>query len=141
MSRKIEGTATWTWHEEAGGAWYVALEGRAVPPYLRQITVEAIVDVGSDGRVAGIEIVDALPPPPEGRVVSAAPDEAFDAWIDTLNDDVVQGEYGYEPGEFTVYPELWRPLYDEGLSPAAAFKRALDAFDRALDAFDKERSA
>ena len=75
MSRKIEGTATWTWHEEAGGAWYVALDGRAVPPYLRQITVEAIVDVGSDGRVAGIKIIDALPPPPEGRVVSAAPDD------------------------------------------------------------------
>ena len=82
MSRKIEGTATWTWHEEAGGAWYVALDGRAVPPYLRQITVEAIVDVGSDGRVAGIKIIDALPPPPEGRVVSAAPDDLAGLKVD-----------------------------------------------------------
>ena len=87
MSRKIEGTATWTWHEEAGGAWYVALDGRAVPPYLRQITVEAIVDVGSDGRVAGIKIIDALPPPPEGRVVSAAPDDLAGRVRDAVRDE------------------------------------------------------
>jgi hypothetical protein len=54
---------------------------------------------------------------------------AFDTWIDTLREDVVQDEYGYEPGEFTVYPELWRPLFREGLTPSQAFKRALDSFD------------
>lgn len=37
----------------------------------------------------------------------------FDRWIDELTNDVVQGEYGYEPGEFTVYPSQWRPLYKE----------------------------
>lgn len=55
----------------------------------------------------------------------------FDRWIDSLNEDVVQGEYGYEPGEFTVYPDEWRALYKEGLTPAQAFKQALDAFAEA----------
>lgn len=54
-------------------------------------------------------------------------DDAFDEWITTLREEVIQGEYGYEEGEFAVHPELWRGLYDEGLTPAQAFKRALDA--------------
>ena len=54
----------------------------------------------------------------------------FDEWITALNLDVIQDEYGYEEGEFTVFPDMWRPLYDEGLTPAAAFKRALDAMER-----------
>ena len=64
-------------------------------------------------------------------------DPAFDRWMRELNEDVIQGEYGYEEGEFTAYPELWRPLYDEGLTPAAAFKRALDAYGQARE--DEER--
>ena len=52
----------------------------------------------------------------------------FDEWLWKLGTDVLQEEFGYEPGEFTVYPEHWRPLYDEGLSPRAAWQRALDAF-------------
>lgn len=54
--------------------------------------------------------------------------DKFDAWIDELAEDVIEGEYGYERGEFTVYPDHWRSLYDEGLTPSQAFKRALDAF-------------
>lgn len=51
----------------------------------------------------------------------------FDAWIVTLEEDVVEGEYGYEPGEFTVYPGHWRPMWVEGLTPSQAFKRACEA--------------
>ena len=54
-------------------------------------------------------------------------DEPFDIWIGELEQEVIQGSYGYEPGEFTVYPDMWRPLFDEGITPAEAFKRALDA--------------
>ena len=54
-------------------------------------------------------------------------DESFDAWIRNLDEGVIQGEHGYERGEFTVFPELWRPLYAEGLTPAQAWQRALDA--------------
>ena len=55
-------------------------------------------------------------------------DPKFRAWIRTLDEDVIQGEYGYEQGEFTVYAEHWHPHYLEGLTPAQSFKRALDAF-------------
>jgi len=55
-------------------------------------------------------------------------EDSFDLWIDTLEIDVIQFEFGYEPGEFTVYPAHWRPLYDEGLTPRAAWQRALDGF-------------
>jgi hypothetical protein len=54
-------------------------------------------------------------------------DPKFDAWMDTLNEDVIQGEFGYEPGEFNATPALWHPLYAEGLTPLAAFNRALAA--------------
>lgn len=55
------GTATWTLDREYG-LWYVALDGRHPPPYLRQIHVEAIIDVAADGTVAGIEIIDGKMP-------------------------------------------------------------------------------
>ena len=51
----------------------------------------------------------------------------FDDWITELEEDVIQNEYGYEPGEFSVYPDHWKPLYQEGLSPGEAWQRALDA--------------
>lgn len=50
----------------------------------------------------------------------------FDRWIWELDEDVIQGEFGYEPGEFTVYTSHWRQLYDEGWTPAQAWQRALD---------------
>lgn len=54
-------------------------------------------------------------------------EDPFDQWIETLDEEVIQGEYGYERGEFTVYPDHWRGMFDEGLTPLQAFKRALDA--------------
>lgn len=51
----------------------------------------------------------------------------FEDWIETLEIEVIQGEYGYEVGEFNVTPANWRPLFEEGLSPLDAFKRALNA--------------
>ena len=58
-------------------------------------------------------------------------DEQFEQWINELREDVIEGEYGFEPGEFTIFPEMWRPLYDEGLTPAQAYRRALDAHAKA----------
>ena len=65
--------------------------------------------------------------------------EAFDAWIEELTEGVIEGEYGYEPGEFAVYPELWRPLFAEGLTPTQAFRRALDAWNAERAAADERR--
>ncbi len=55
-------------------------------------------------------------------------DAAFREWIRVLDEDVIQGDYGYEPGEFTVFAEHWHEHYRQGLTPAQSFKRALDAF-------------
>ena len=66
-------------------------------------------------------------------------DERFDAWIRELDEDVIQREYGYERGEFAVYPEHWRAMFDEGLTPGQAFKRALDASAEARRERDWQR--
>lgn len=50
----------------------------------------------------------------------------FDKWIEALEEDVIQGDYGFEPGEFTVYRNHWRPMFKRGLTPQQAFRRALD---------------
>ena len=65
-------------------------------------------------------------------------DDAFLEWIRQLDEDVIQGEYGYEEGEFTVYTSHWRELYDKGCSPAEAFKRALDGYANARDEAEDE---
>lgn len=68
-------------------------------------------------------------------------EDGFDLWIDTLEIDVIQFGFGYEPGEFTVYPDHWRAAYDEGLTPAQAWQRALDAFGEARREEDAARAA
>ena len=55
--------------------------------------------------------------------MSERPD--FDEWIRQLDEDVLQGMACYGPGEFTVYPEVWRPMYDDGLTPTEAYEKAL----------------
>lgn len=65
----------------------------------------------------------------------------FDVWITALEEDVIQGEYGYEPGEFTVYAEHWRPMFRKGLTPEQAFRRALDGFAEARREEDERRAA
>lgn len=54
--------AYWTYDPEAE-AYYFAPVQRRKPPYRKQITVEAIIDVAADGTLAGIELLDAPPPP------------------------------------------------------------------------------
>lgn len=65
---------------------------------------------------------------------------SFDEWIRQLEEDVIQGEFGFEPGEFTVYRDHWRAQYREGLTPAQAWRRALDAHRDARIADDKARA-
>jgi transposase-like protein len=68
-------------------------------------------------------------------------DDKFRAWIRELDEDVIQGEYGYEQGEFTVYAEHWHDHYLQGLTPAQSFKRALDAHAEARREREAERKA
>lgn len=74
------------------------------------------------------------------RMMRMDDDMAFDRWMRELNEDVIQGEYGYEEGEFTAYPEMWHSLYVEGLAPSAAFKRALDAYGRAREEEERQKA-
>lgn len=61
-------SAYWTYCDEAH-AYYFAPTCRAKPPYLKQIQVAAILDVASDGTLAGVELVFGdLPPPPTSTV-------------------------------------------------------------------------
>lgn len=65
----------------------------------------------------------------------------FDEWIRVLDEDVIRGEFGYEPGEFTVYTSHWKPLYAEGLTPRQAWQRALDGFANARREADEDAAA
>ena len=53
-------------HEDSGVGhlYYFAPENRAEAPYLRQRTVSAIIDIAEDGTLAGVELIDDMPPPP-----------------------------------------------------------------------------
>lgn len=59
----IERPAIFTYDPESG-AYYFMPNERTAPPYLKQIHVTAIIDVASDGTLAGIELIDERVPPP-----------------------------------------------------------------------------
>jgi hypothetical protein len=57
--------ATFTYDGDGTDAYYFAPVARTKPPYLRQMHVDATVDVASDGSLAGVELILAnVPPPP-----------------------------------------------------------------------------
>ena len=60
----LKGKGYWTYDSRAG-AWYFGLCERTPPPYLIQRHVEAIIDIASDGSIAGIELLHDFPPPPD----------------------------------------------------------------------------
>jgi hypothetical protein len=66
-------------------------------------------------------------------------DDDFRSWCDKLQVDVIEGEFGYEPGEFTVFRADWLPMYREGLTPAQAWQRAMDAHAKARAEEDKAK--
>lgn len=49
---------------EVGNLYYVEIAGRAPPPYTVQRHVGAILDIAADGTLAGIELIDDMPPLP-----------------------------------------------------------------------------
>lgn len=65
-------------------------------------------------------------------------EDKFREWLRALDEGVIQGEFGYEPGEFTLYSSHWRPLFDEGLTPQEAWQRAMDGFANARREKDRE---
>ena len=49
----------------AGALYYFAPQPRHPGPYLRQREVKAIIDIAEDGTLAGVELIDDMPPPPK----------------------------------------------------------------------------
>ncbi len=62
-------SAYWT-YDELSVAYYFAPTDHSPPPYYEQREVTAILDIASDGTLAGVELVwgDLPPPPPRNRV-------------------------------------------------------------------------
>lgn len=61
--------AYWTYDDNAarhlGHLYYFAPLSRAKGPYLTQRHVKAIIDIADDGTLAGVELVEGMPEPPE----------------------------------------------------------------------------
>ncbi len=59
--------ATWTCESDnvAGHLYYFAPANAAPGPYRKQIEVTAIIDIADDGTLAGVELIDDMPPPPK----------------------------------------------------------------------------
>lgn len=56
--------------EVAGNLYYFALTDAAKPPYRTQRHVNAILDIAEDGTLAGVELIDDMPPPPDALPAS-----------------------------------------------------------------------
>lgn len=61
------GDAKWSCNhgEDTGPLWYFSISGRTDGPYKKQRRVKAIIDVADDGALAGIELIDNMPPAPK----------------------------------------------------------------------------
>ncbi len=53
--------------EDAGHVYYFAPTDRAPGPYKKQRHVEAIIDIAADGTLAGVELIEDMPPPPKSK--------------------------------------------------------------------------
>ncbi len=51
--------------DEIEYAYYFAPTGRQAAPFMKQRTVTAIIDIAQDGTLAGVELIDDMPPPPK----------------------------------------------------------------------------
>lgn len=71
-------------NSEVGHLYYIELAGRTAPPYTQQRHVNAILDIASDGTLAGVELIDDMPPPPldsgTGGQQPVAPDKST-GWL------------------------------------------------------------
>ena len=48
-------------------SYYFGMLERSPGPYLKQRVVKAIIDIASDGTLAGVELIDNMPPPPVAK--------------------------------------------------------------------------
>lgn len=64
MSTITERSATVRCEDDphAGLLYYVTISGRTPGPYKNHRRVDAILDIASDGSLAGIQLIDNMPP-------------------------------------------------------------------------------
>lgn len=53
---------TYEANDVCGNLYYFAPTDRAPGPYRKQIHVRAIIDIAADGTLAGVELIDDMPP-------------------------------------------------------------------------------
>ena len=73
-------SAYWTHDDQAaadglGHLYYFAPTIVQPGPYTRQVEVRAIIDIADDGTLAGIELIDGMPPPPEEHSETPGPSD------------------------------------------------------------------
>lgn len=74
-------TAYWTYDagayvESGEHLYYFAPTTRTSGPYTTQRTVTAIIDIAEDGTLAGVELIEGMPPPPNMEA-TASPGTTF----------------------------------------------------------------
>lgn len=88
LSAKLDARpATFTCDKsKVGPLYYFAVADRAPGPYKTQRHVEAILDIASDGTLAGVELIDSMPPPPlaQPSAVSVADNAAMELFVDAM---------------------------------------------------------
>lgn len=57
-------TYTHDFDKHAGHLYAFRPVGAAPGPYTKQRHVQAIIDIADDGTLAGVELIDRMPPPP-----------------------------------------------------------------------------
>ena len=62
-----KGEATWICdtNRVVGNLYQINFAEARKPPYRIQRHVEAILDIADDGTLAGVELIDNMPPPPK----------------------------------------------------------------------------
>lgn len=65
---QTEYPATFTYDDQYGAMYYFSPVGRTRPPYLKQIVTKAIIDVASDGTLAGVDLDLGDIPPPKAKM-------------------------------------------------------------------------
>lgn len=103
--------AFWTHDDEAAKdgehLYYFAPINRAPSPYKTQRHVRATIDIASDGTLAGVELIDDMPPPPKSDGERAGQSPIAAALSTTLPDSEPAGSRRGGPSDLGE-PVAWR---------------------------------
>ena len=97
MTDRVKHPAWWIYDgkhaQSIGHLYYFGIRNRMPPPYLKQIEVTAIVDVASNGTLAGVELIDTLLPPPPPKLKALDYEEWLRATITFIRERGLEAEF------------------------------------------------